>query len=225
MVERILVTLDPFIKARTDAETTPSITFAELYAHLDNEENAFLKKFEAIDLAELNIKIPYRGMVDPPKDLVAIKDQRMVVKGENKKLPTQFLPKKVYDKYLELNATMKKDLGKGLYVESGYRSAAYQLYLLLFYMKNHDYSLKETVKYVAWPGYSEHGSPEHQAIDFINGEGINGEYNTKEFEDLPEYAWLTLNASKFGFVLSYPKNTDMTYEPWHWRYEGVTNSR
>jgi D-alanyl-D-alanine carboxypeptidase len=110
-------------------------------------------------------------------------------------------------------------------VESAYRSSAYQLYLFVYYLSNHDYSIRETAKWVALPGYSEHGDPEHLALDFINANGINGEYNTPEFEALPEYQWLLQNAASFGFSLSYPKtqNTGITYEPWHWRYDGLSD--
>ena len=94
-------------------------------------------------------------------------------------------------------------------------------YLFVFYLSNHDYSIRETVKFVALPGYSEHGAPKCQAIDFINAEGINGEENAADFENLEENKWLLANARRFGFVLSYPKNapSGITYEPWHWHYE------
>jgi D-alanyl-D-alanine carboxypeptidase len=91
----------------------------------------------------------------------------------------------------------------------------------VFYLSNHEYSIKETAKFVALPGYSEHGAPKFQAIDFINAEGINGEDNPQEFEDLAENKWLLEHAGEFGFVLSYPKDAPggITWEPWHWRYE------
>jgi D-alanyl-D-alanine carboxypeptidase len=115
---------------------------------------------------------------------------------------------------------MQNDLGKRLYVESGYRSSAYQLYLFIFYLKNHDYSIRETTKWVALPGYSEHGAPRVQAIDFISSDGISGEENPRLFEDLQEYAWLIENARQYGFLLSYPKGQPgITFEPWHWHYE------
>ena len=42
------------------------------------------------------------------------------------------------------------------------------------------------------------------------------------FEKTPEYIWLTNNAYKYGFVLSYPKgNKYYEYEPWHWRFVGI----
>ena len=121
-------------------------------------------------------------------------------------------------------AAMQTALGKRLFVESGYRSPAYQLYLFLFYLPKHGDSITETNKFVALPGYSEHGNPHRQAIDFINEEGINGEDHPEEFEALPEYHWLQQHAGKYGFILSYPRdNTSHTsFEPWHWHYEGST---
>ncbi len=119
---------------------------------------------------------------------------------------------------------MEKDLGKYLMIESGYRSPAYQLYLFVFYLQNHDYSIKETNRWVALPGTSEHGDPSRQAIDFINQEGISGENHPEDFEELDEYEWLTQKASGFGFVLSYPRNnpTNSAFEPWHWRFDPET---
>ena len=41
-----------------------------------------------------------------------------------------------------------------------------------------------------------------------------------------EYKWLTENAHTYGFVLRYPEDkqeiTGMIFQPWHWRYVGVT---
>jgi len=222
MVDRVLNKLGPFIKQREADATTPTITFDDLYSSLDGEERDFLDAFRGMDLKDLGIKIPYLGEFEPPPDMVVLKGQIIKTKDGEKELPPQFVPKDVYERYALMNAMMKKDIGKGLYVESGYRSPAYQLYLLLYYLKySHDYSLKETLRFVAWPGYSEHGAPSCQALDFINEFGVNGEENAQEFEDLEEFKWLVKNAGRYGFVLSYPKDSDMTYEPWHWRFEEI----
>ena len=46
-----------------------------------------------------------------------------------------------------------------------------------------------------------------------------------KFENSKEFAWLTENAYKYGFILRYPKDYvnihGFIYEPWHWRYVGV----
>jgi len=62
------------------------------------------------------------------------------------------------------------------------------------------------------PGFSEHHSG--KAFDFNSVE--------KSFENTPEFKWLESNASKYGFRLSYPKNSTKGagYEPWHWYYIG-----
>lgn len=115
---------------------------------------------------------------------------------------------------------MEQDIGKRLRVESGYRSSAHQMFLVIFSLQKFNYGLRTALKRVAMPGYSEHGFPQRQAIDFITMEGIDGSENTTRFEALPEFQWLQKNAARFGFELSYPKGNSqgIDYEPWHWRY-------
>jgi len=225
MVKTLLEKLEPLTKAREQEETLATLTFNELYAPLNDEEARFLKEFQNLNAKELNVRIPFRGMATGEEELVKIAGQRMhyvhIENGASREIGVQYLPVSVYEQYLKMMEAMEKDIGKRLLIESGYRSSAYQLYLFVFYLSNHEYSIRETVKFVALPGYSEHGAPKHQAVDFINAYGINGEYNTKEFEDLPEYQWLLARAGEFGFVLSYPKTAQagITYEPWHWRFD------
>jgi D-alanyl-D-alanine carboxypeptidase len=132
----------------------------------------------------------------------------------------------VWQDYLQMMAGMERDLGKRLYIDSGYRSPGRQAYLFIKYLvTNHNYSLQETARWVALPGYSEHGSPERTALDFINADGINGEnpgQTAADFENLPEYQWLVQNARRFHFFLSYPRDNPwgVTFEPWHWHWEG-----
>lgn len=228
-VKKIIAKLEPFIQKHQKQKDHTRLTFVQLYAPLTRSEKDFLKQFEHLDAKALGVKIPFRGLTTGQEDLVMIVGQKVKVRAEERKktksdtweLPPQYLPREVYEQYLQMMDRMEADIGKRLFVESGYRSSAYQLYLFVYYLQNHKYSIRETVKFVALPGFSEHGAPEHQAIDFVNADGINGEYNPPEFEALPEYEWLLKNAGRFGFVLSYPKNAakGITYEPWHWRYE------
>lgn len=233
MTRQIIAKMQPLIRERDVEETLPKLTFEELDQPLTKSERKFLKQFRHLSRKETGIKIPWRGLSTGEKDLIALKGQKVKdkikVRAEgktrtvivNRTLPPQFLPLTVYQKYFEMMAAMEKDIGRRLYVDSGYRSSAFQLYLFVYYLKNHGYSVKETVKYVTLPGYSEHGDPEHQAIDFINKDGINGDPHVEAFEALDENGWLHANAYKFGFLLSYPKDssTGITYEPWHWRYD------
>lgn len=219
-VQNLLARLEPLIKEREAAQSLATLTFEELEAPLNTDEKALLDEFKNLKGDELGVTIPFRGMATGKEDLVVLKDQQIQLQGKPATLSPQYLPPDVYQQYLKMMDAMQNDLGKRLYVESGYRSSAYQLYLFIFYLKNHDYSIRETTRWVALPGYSEHGAPQAQAIDFISADGVSGEENPKLFEDLEEYGWLVANAGRFGFVLSYPKGQPgITFEPWHWRYE------
>jgi D-alanyl-D-alanine carboxypeptidase len=71
------------------------------------------------------------------------------------------------------------------------------------------------------PGCSEHEAG--LAMD-IAAPG-NGKFTTDPgFEHSAEYKWLRAHAHEYGFILRYPKDktalTQITYEPWHWRYVG-----
>lgn len=222
MVERVLVKLNPLITERKSKGDIAALTFEELYAPLDGEERTFLRRFQGVDTSQLNISIPYRGTPSKAPELVVIRGQVIkTAKNESREIPPQFLPKDVYDAYLLLSENMKKDIGRTVYIESGYRSAAYQLHLFLFYLKNHNYSIRETARSVAWPGYSEHGWPGNQAVDFVNEQGIDGQDKPETFEALEEYQWLLCHAEQYGFELSYPRDSKMAFEPWHWRYKGT----
>jgi LAS superfamily LD-carboxypeptidase LdcB len=218
--ETILTRLSPLIKQRREKANLATLTFDELYAPLSKSGKAFLEKFLQLDAKKININLPYRGMAAGNEEFVLIKGQTVNVNGKCEPLPPQFLTKTVYQSYVAMMDAMQKDIGRRLFVESGYRSSAYQLYLFLASLRKHSYSIRETAKFVALPGYSEHGDPRHQAIDFVNENGINQD-QPKEFEKLPEYQWLLANAKIFDFVLSYPKDSQagIAFEPWHWRHD------
>ncbi|UFP93082.1 M15 family metallopeptidase [Gloeobacter morelensis] len=73
------------------------------------------------------------------------------------------------------------------------------------------------------PGYSEHHTG--YAIDFGDGT-VPGANLRARFEQTPAFRWLTANARKFGFEMSFPKDNPqrVSYEPWHWRYVGDKRS-
>lgn len=218
--------MDPFIEERKKQGTAPLITFEELYARVTPEQGKFLDAFRAVDPAQTggsNRKLP----APAPDTRFVLLDRQVVLRdGKPVRLDPQYLPARVYGHYSRMMAAMERDLGKRLLVESGYRSPAYQLYLFLFYMPKHGWSVRETNRFVALPGFSEHGSPARQAIDFITPEGVNGEDVPEEFEELQEYGWLHARAGEFGFRLSYPRPStgsgqgESAFEPWHWHWEG-----
>jgi len=228
--EAVLAKLEPMVKERQGKGTAPLLTFDELYQPLSDDEKEFLNIFLKLDAKKLGVVIPYRGFAEPGTKFIPIKEQRIKdAKADGNKtkiIACQYLPENVYRQYRKMNKAMKRDINRVLFVDSGYRSAAYQLYLFTFYLKKHDYSIRETAKLVAIAGYSEHGAPDWQALDFVNIDGVN-EDNPEAFENLPEYKWLAQHAVEYGFVLSYPRNnpSGISFEPWHWRYEGVKNKK
>ena len=133
------------------------------------------------------------------------------------------------DAFLEMQKAAAAD-GVTIWMQSGYRSVAYQTKL---YEKKTQYyrdkgfdeaaAREKAAAIVNPPGYSEHNcglaadlnSPEHTGLD----EG---------FENTAAFRWLCQHAGEYGFILRYPKGaeekTEITYEPWHWRYVGTENA-
>jgi len=131
--------------------------------------------------------------------------------SENK--PLQILP--------EVLPHLEKMLGQAsadevlLYVDSAYRSFNTQEALKERYVMT--YGAGTANQFSAEQGYSEHQLG--TAVDFITT-GTGGQLIG--FERTPAYTWLTANAHRYGFVLSYPKNNGYyMFEPWHWRFVGV----
>ena len=220
-VQNILEKLKSTIQKKEVLGVLPSLSYEELYAPLNLEEKKLIKEIQHLDQKSLVFKFPFLGIKSSPKNLFRIDGQEIEKDGTKKKLSAQYLPDEVYKQYEKMMKAMEKDLGKCLYVDSGYRSPADQIYLFIFYLGKHQYSILETASLNALPGYSEHGNADHQAIDFVNENGVDGDSKPEEFEALPEYQWLGQHAHSYGFVLSYPKNnpSGIAFEPWHWHYE------
>ncbi len=111
--------------------------------------------------------------------------------------------------------------GKNLSVVSAYRSYTQQVSVFNGWVASA--GLKNAESFSAKPGFSQHQLG--TAVDL----GVNGQSNFSEgFGQTPEGIWLTQNAHKFGFVLSYPRGkeaiTGYSYEPWHYRYIGKENA-
>lgn len=133
------------------------------------------------------------------------------------------------DAFLSMQAAAAKD-GVDVRMQSGYRSVSYQKKLYdnkTQYYRNKGLSeaaaREKAAAIVNPPGCSEHNcglaadlnSPEHTGLD----EG---------FENTEAFRWLCAHAEEYGFILRYPKDaeavTEITYEPWHWRYVGPENA-
>lgn len=106
-----------------------------------------------------------------------------------------------------LDAALKDNVQ--LQVESGYRSRTYQkkIFLKMFQQGR---SYQDIIRYVAPPGYSQHGLG--TAVDFYP--------SNWRFAELPAYIWLRENGKKYGFVETYSEFNTLKYpwEAWHWNY-------
>ena len=135
------------------------------------------------------------------------------------------------DAFLKMQAAAAAD-GITIWMQSGYRSVDYQT--KLYNNKTQQYldqgydeaTAKEMAAGVVNPpGYSEHNC------------GLAADLNCPDFTDLDTgfentdaFTWLCQHAEAYGFILRYPKGeeaealTEITYEPWHWRYVGPENA-
>jgi len=215
--ERIM---EKFAKEREKNQRFNLVTFKELFAILDSQEIKLLNKVLKIDPKKYGQNAPFIGVGPAPKNLVAIKNQREKSDYKNIKLPTQYLPRPVFDAFSRLNQAIKKDLGRKLNVY-GYRSPAYQLVVLFRNIYFANWRVKEALKKVLAVGYSQHSDPKFTAVDFALQKSNKKRNFSPLFSETKEYKWLQKNAGKFGFFLSYTRGnkSGVMFEPWHWRYK------
>ncbi|MEK7660146.1 MAG: M15 family metallopeptidase [Patescibacteria group bacterium] len=196
------------------------VSFSSLLELLNHDEKILVRKFRDVNPLIYGFKGRYLGIQGVPKNLVSIHNQKYKTKDTMAKIEIQYLPKPVFNAYKKLNSALYKDTKKKLLVDSGYRSPAYQVITFLWYLKFHKFNFQKTIKRVAISGYSEHGFPEGQAVDFITTNGIPNDKKPLEFAKTTEYRWLLENANGFRFYQSYPRNNKLgvMFEPWHWQF-------
>lgn len=204
------------------------LDYHSLFNELNFIEKLFVKRIFKINPKEIGFLGPFYSK-NKPDSLVKIESVKFYINDEEIETGVQYYPLHAYKDYEKMMIEMFNEIGKKLYIDSGYRSPGRQAYLFFKYLvKSNNFSLKENGRWIAMPGYSEHGSPLKTAIDFINEIGINGfsqNQTAEDFENLEEYDWLVKNGNKFNFHLSYPRNNNLgvAFEPWHWHWENVEN--
>jgi len=200
---------------------SPLATMSELYSVCSSSERALLEKIRASDARQYGISAPYLGLFEPEPDYVAISNQRYYWDGEETFFPTVYLPPRIFESYQKLKAACQAETGRPLLICAGYRSPAFQLATFIAIYKLNDCDIESTVKRVVLPGFSQHGYPEAQAVDFLTEDGRPSDKNPLDFEATPEFAWLTKRAESYSWFLSYPRGNPegLMYEPWHWQYK------
>jgi LAS superfamily LD-carboxypeptidase LdcB len=142
-----------------------------------------------------------------PEKLTDIPPDYIWEKGKEIKMHAKAYP------YLQDMITSAGKDGVNLKMISGYRSFGEQSALKGSYLITYGSGAN---KFSADQGFSEHQLG--TALDLTTS-GLGA--NFTEFEKSEGYKWLTQNAYKYGFILSYPKgNSYYQSEPWHWRFVG-----
>ncbi|MDW5415321.1 M15 family metallopeptidase [Iodobacter sp. CM08] len=105
-----------------------------------------------------------------------------------------------------------KTAGVDIQITSAYRASLRQCELIQRKLSAGQ-DIEQILQVLAPPGCSEHHTG--RAIDIYQPGGPVVE---EAFENTSAFSWLSLNASRFGFTLSFPRGNQYgyLYEPWHW---------
>ncbi len=179
-----------------------------------DEENEELEKLAKMDKQLLGkySKVFFLNEHYTPKSLEEIENEFKFDQSETVEILSKVEP------FLSDLLEEALDDGVTILIASGYRSFAEQTSL-----KGSDkfpYGAGTANQFSADQGYSEHQLG--TTVDFI----VAGGSLSASFDQTQAFKWLSENAYKYGFVLSYPKgNTYYSYEPWHWRFVGQDLAR
>lgn len=147
--------------------------------------------------------------------------------NKHNKLPDGYVPKELVEGYNGQLMTpgtayafkrMRADAAqKSIYIDvpNAYRSFDKQKSLFERTVSEVGIDSAETT--VARPGFSEHNTG--RALDIIGSSDT-----LEDFDQTPEYEWLSEHCADYGFIMRYSKGTsDITgfeYEPWHITFVG-----
>jgi zinc D-Ala-D-Ala carboxypeptidase len=124
--------------------------------------------------------------------------------------------------YKEMAAAAQAD-GVAIVPLSAFRSVKDQQELFFDVSRERNQRPQERANVSAPPGHSEHHTG--YAID-VGDSSVPAVNLSQDFENTAAYRWLQTNAARFSFELSFPKNNEqgVSYEPWHWRFVGDSDS-
>lgn len=106
---------------------------------------------------------------------------------------------------------------------SGFRSIQEQQHVYFDIKAQRGQTVTKRAEVSAPPGYSEHHTG--YAVDI--GDGATPATNlSPNFDKTKAFQWLSANAARFHFEMSFPKDNPqgVSYEPWHWRFVGDRKS-
>ena len=131
----------------------------------------------------------------------------------------------LFDSLVQMLADAREE-GYQYFIASAYRSRDKQQRLVedgvrkrMRHGASYDEAIEKTYEEIMPAGYSEHETG--LALDILCSGNMHMDISQKEE---PGNRWLRKNCHKYGFILRYPKSkehiTNITYEPWHFRYVG-----
>ncbi len=200
------------LHARQKSARARVITSATLKGLLTQDEWGVVEELFDCDPKQYRFRGPYYSKKELPfSQLVRI--PVAVAEG------TQYARSRVLKDLLTMIATINREVGERVYVISAYRSPAYQAILFLDVLAQHNFNMRKVCRRVALPGWSEHGAPWNQAVDFalLRTKG----QKVRSFGQTKAYRWLKQNAHRYNFHLSYPRDNSygVMFEPWHWHWK------
>jgi D-alanyl-D-alanine carboxypeptidase len=157
---------------------------------------------------ELGIPVDYGREGGPPRYDEAVD---LVDVGPNLVGRMQRLTPEAAEQWQAMVAAAADD-GVTLLIVSGFRSYEYQAALIRKKI-NAGQKISDILCVNAAPGHSEHHTG--LAVDVATP---GSRPLTEEFEGSEAFGWLTANAARFGFSMSFPRDNPwgIIYEPWHW---------
>ena len=124
--------------------------------------------------------------------------------------PQQLIPA-AHAAWISMRQAAEQD-GATLYLISAYRGLDYQRELIQKKLTD-GRTMTDILQVIAAPGFSEHHTG--RAVDIATP---GSRPLTEEFEHSNAFRWLSENAARYGFSMSYPRENQFgfMYEPWHW---------
>lgn len=221
-IEALRARLAPIVAAvaRRGPEALLLLERDELFAPLPAEDRALLEAIRHRPGADPEVDIPAKV------DWVRVEGQVAHTPAGDRPIPLQLVTAEVHEALVGLDRAMRRDLGRGLLVGSGYRSPANQLFLIVDLMPRFDYSLEQTTAHVTLPGASDHNRVDRLGVDFVSESGVDLAWaDAPSFIALPEYRWLLEHGAEYGFAPEPVAAGAPVSSPWHWRFVGVPAKR
>jgi len=162
-------------------------------------------------LTALGIDLDYGAA----RDLPIMPEPRLLVSaGTDRFRRTIWLEPDTRNAWLAMQGAAIK-AGVQVEIISAFRSPHYQTDLVRRKLQRGQ-AIAAILTVSAAPGFSEHHSG--RAIDLAQP-GMSA--LVEAFADSEAFSWLQANASRFGFIMSFPPENrhGVMYEPWHWCYQ------